>query len=119
MLEEDEGGGEVEEGLIVFEVVFPADEQAAVVAQPGEESFDVPAAHIAAQATAILGGLALASATVRRDGLGAEAFGHPGIQAIAVISLVADELVWRRGHPALGHGVFHQLYFRRASAPCA
>lgn len=115
MLEEDEGGGEVEEGLIVFEVVFPADEQAAVVAQPGEEPFDVPAA----QATAILGGLALASATVRRDDLGAEAFGHPDIQAIAVISLVADELVWRRGHPALGHGVFHQLYFRRASAPCA
>ncbi len=48
MPEQDEGACEVDEGEVVFDVSLPAYEESALIAQPGEESLDFPAALVAA-----------------------------------------------------------------------
>lgn len=42
--DEDDGAGELDEGLEVLDMVFPARHEPTVVIEPSDEAFDVPAA---------------------------------------------------------------------------
>ena len=46
--EEDHEAGELDEAEEVLAVVFPADEDAALPLDPGEEAFDEPTSHVTA-----------------------------------------------------------------------
>jgi len=54
MFEEHAKAGEVDEAEEVFDVVFPAGDQAAAVVHPGKEPLYFPAAAIATQRAAVL-----------------------------------------------------------------
>ena len=60
------------QGEEVVGVPFVSDKQAAEVAEPGKEPFDLPAATVAAQLAAILGGRADPAALVGSDQLDAK-----------------------------------------------
>ena len=62
----------MDEAEVVERMALVADDQAAEVAQPGEEPLDLPAAPVAAQRAAILGLGPLAVAPMRRDHLDAQ-----------------------------------------------
>lgn len=75
----------------VLGLPLPTSDQAALPEQPGEEPFDAPAVAVAAQLPSVLS-LALPSGEVRRDHLDAHCR-QLGVERIAVVGLVADELL--------------------------
>ena len=102
MLEEDESAGQMKKAEVVFDVILPPHHQATVVAEPGEEAFDLPAPGIAAQRPAILRDvLPAAVAPVRGDHFRAVLLHHLVIQPVAVVGLVPDQPFRHVGQEAL------------------
>ena len=67
--EEDDEAGELHEAKEVLRIKLPADKNAALPLNPGEEPFDQPAPGISAKSTTILRGALAAIGSVRRDHL--------------------------------------------------
>jgi len=106
----------MKQGQEVGSVILPASDQAAVVMEPSEQPFDLPASPVAAQPTAILGCGPRARRVVRRDQFQAVAFAQPLIQGIAVVSAVADQSLREVGEETLFEGGFDEFRFMRRSA---
>lgn len=80
MPDEHEHAGEVNESEEVFDLVLPSSYESAIVLQPSEESFDLPATAVASQWTAILS-FPFAVRSIGRDHLDA-VIAHLGIECI-------------------------------------
>jgi hypothetical protein len=65
-LKEDDEAGELHEAKEVLRIKLPADKNAALPLNPGEEPFDQPAHGISAKSATILGGALAAIGSVRR-----------------------------------------------------
>src|ERR1700758_3053060 len=90
MPEQDLHATETNHAEEILDVVLPADYQPTEMMEPCKQSFDSPTSAVAAQRTAILCRRPALS-TMRRDHLNAVALGQVTIQAVAVVSLVADQ----------------------------
>ena len=108
--EHDFDAAEADHGEEVLDVVLPAGDEAAEVVQPGEEPLDLPASPVAAQRATVLGGL-LAVAAMRRNQLDVVALFQFGIQAVAVVGLVADQSRRELIEEAVGEHLFDELAF--------
>ncbi len=92
----------MKEAEVTFRVIFPTDDQAAVVVQPGEESFDAPPFAVAAQRSSILSsGVRAPAFSVRRDHFCSVLGEHLLIQRVAVISFVSHQSLGRISDEAL------------------
>src|SRR6266567_2273924 len=117
MSEQDDSSGQMKKALKVFSVIFITDNQTAEVEQPSKEPLDLPASHVSAQRSPVLG-LHPPIDFVGGDQFGAVIFHQLLIQPIAVISLVANQSLRHLGHDPFFHGFFHQLHFSRRSTFC-
>ena len=98
----------------VFDVVFPASNQAAEVVHPGKESFYLPAPAVTAQLTSIL---RLASApAVGSDQFDAVLGGELFVEPVRVVGFVADEPGREFIQEASGQNFFHKPALGRRSA---
>ncbi len=80
----------MKERKVDFGVPFPANEQAAEVAQPGNGAFDDPASFVASQRPSILQSRPSASGTMRANDF--DSFvAHPQTQPIGVVSPIQDQ----------------------------
>src|SRR3972149_10038962 len=89
MPQEDDEAAELEHAEEIGFVQLPASDQSAEVMQPGEEPFDLPAAAIAAEFSAILGSI-LAVAAIRSDHADAVLAPQLSVERIAVVSRIAN-----------------------------
>jgi hypothetical protein len=99
----------------VLDVVLPADHQPTKMMEPGKQSFDPPTSAVAAQRAAILRRGSTLSA-MGCDHLDAVALGQVAIQAVAVVSLVADQSLREGVEEAVSEDAFDELAFVRRSA---
>ena len=88
---------------------FVARHESTEVLQPGEEAFNLPAAAVAAELSAVLGDVPAVRA-MWRDELD-PALGQLGIQGVAVVSAVADDARWQLPEEPALQGVFDERYF--------
>jgi len=100
----------------VFSMVFPPSNEAPRVVQPGEESLDLPAAAIAAQGAAILGGRVHAAHVVGGNQFDAVVVAQLPIQTFAIVGAVPDHLRGDFREEALLQGGFDEFRFMRRSA---
>ena len=109
----------MDEALEVLGVVFPTDDQAAEVAQPGKESFHLPSALEASEAATVLGfRVGPSTVAMRRNHLGAKAFQQFRVQAITIVGFIANQsLRHLRDQPRLQGGRYEGV-FSRASTFC-
>src|ERR1041385_5468090 len=117
MPQEDDSRAEIEKTLKVFRMIFVAYHQSAEVEEPGEESFDFPAANVAAEAASVLGADA-SVLFIGGDHFGAELLHHLFIQSVTVIGFVANQPFGHVGHEAIFHRWLHQFHFRWRSTLC-
>jgi hypothetical protein len=97
-------------------MIFIPHNQATEVLKPSEEAFDIPSALHPTQRTTILGCGLLPIRTVRSDQLDSAFFAESFVKAIAIVSLVADEVSGTGGSPGLLKRLLNQRYFVRRSA---
>lgn len=97
-------------------MVFIANYQTSEVLKPGEQSFDLPSAPIAAKFSTILGALFTPSFPMRGNHLDATIIQKPLIQSIAVIGLIANNSIRRIWRKAAVDGRLNQLHFMGRSA---
>ena len=88
MPEEDLGTRQLQEAEEVADVIFPAGDEPARVVEPGEEAFDLPAAPVTPQRTAIL--RRAAARAIRGNHLDAVLVAQLGIQQVTIVAAVAD-----------------------------
>ena len=69
--EEDDEAGELHEAKKILRIELPADKNAALPLNPGEEPFDQPAPSISPKSASILRGALATIGSVRRDHLDA------------------------------------------------
>jgi hypothetical protein len=97
-------------------VVLPANDDAAVIMEPSEQTLDFPATTVAPQYAAILCGCSGSPSVVRRDHLHAETLANLRIQWIAVVGAVTDQPLGSFGEKASLDGGFDEFCFMRRSA---
>lgn len=96
-------------------MTFPAGDDATIVMEPREESFDFPAAAHAPERTTILRD-APSTDLVRGDQFDAVAAAEQLIQRIAIVGTVADQSCRERGRETLGERGFDKGGLIRRSA---
>src|SRR5713101_7072098 len=116
MPQEDNEAAELEHAEEVGFVIFPAADQSAEVAKPGEEPLDFPAAAVTAQFATVLGILPAAIVLVRRDEPDAVFLPEALVERIAVVGAVADHSFWFGSRETLLDGGFDEFGFMRRSA---
>ena len=94
-------------------MVLPTDHQATEPVQPSEQSLDVPSLAIATQRTAILCGLASATA-VRRDQFDVVFTLEPLVQPVTVVGPVANQFCRELVEEALAEDFFDELGLQSA-----
>jgi hypothetical protein len=99
----------------VLDVVFPADDKARKVMQPGKESFHSPTPAVTPQRTAILRGFPALPA-MRCDHLDTVAVGQVLVQAVAVVGFVADQPRREGVEEAVPENAVDELALMRRSA---
>jgi len=99
----------------VLDVVLPADDQPTKVMQPGKESFHSPTSAVAPQRATVLRGFPALSA-MGCDHLDAVALGQIAVQAVAVVSFVADQPCREGVEEAVPENAFDELTLMRRSA---
>ena len=101
-------------------MVFPARDQSAEVVKPGKQTFDFPAAAVAAQFASILGGFSRASGVVWRDQVNSVFFLQELIEGITVVGSIADQSL-RFGfcEPLLDGGFDEPGFMRRSAGDAA
>ena len=88
--EEDDEAGELYEAKEVLWIKLPADKNAALPLNPGEEPFDQPAPGISPKSTPILRGALAAIGSVRCDHLNA-VFAQVLIERVTIIGAIAND----------------------------
>src|SRR5580698_11537185 len=116
MPQEDDGAGELDHPEEIVWVVFPANDHAAEIMKPCEQTFHFPATPVATQSTPVLRRRRDAHALVRRDELHAILFQDALVQRIAVVSPVTDHAFREVGKESLVERGFDELCFMRRSA---
>src|SRR5258708_33096354 len=91
MPEQDQHASELDHAEEVGRVIFPAGDHTAVVMQPGEQTLNVPAAAIAAQAASVLGYRLAAVVPVRGNQLDPVPLPEQLIQRVTVVGAVTDQ----------------------------
>ena len=89
----------MDEAEVIERMALVADDQAAEVAQPGEESLHLPAAFVPAQRPAILRLGAFPAAPVRRDHLDPQ-LQERLVERVGIVGAVADEPSGQVGYEA-------------------
>src|ERR1700687_1096130 len=115
MSREDDEAAELEHAEEVGLVIFPAADEWAEVVEPSEEPLDFPAAAIAAQFAAVLGGRPAAIVIVGRDEPDAVFLPQALVQRIAVVGAVANHSFWFGSCETLFDGGCDELRFMRQS----
>src|SRR5215203_109756 len=116
MFEQDQEAGETKKAEVVLGMIFPADNQTAVVIEPGEETFDAPAFAIAAQTPSVLcSGARSAILPVRCNHLGSVLREDFYIEWVAVVGFVVNKCFRRFGQKSFVQGLRDQSYFSRGS----
>ncbi len=100
----------------IFWVTLPADDDAAVVMQPSEQTFDFPPTAIAPQRSPILRERPAADGVVRSNHLHAVVFAQPLVQSVAVVGAVPDQALGEIFDESLLEGGFDELGLMRRSA---
>jgi len=116
MPQEDHSAGELNHPEEVCWVVFPANDDATIVMQPGKQTFDFPPAAVASQRAAILTGPACPGHVVWGDQLHTELLADLRVQGITVVGPVADQPFGSGGEESPGEGDGDELRFMRRSA---
>jgi len=116
MPQEDHSACELNHTEEIFWVIFPANDGATKVMEPGEQAFDFPATPVAAQNPAVLRRCCDAHEFVRRDELYAVSFVDALVEGIAVVSAVADHAFGGFGKESLVKSGFDEPCFMRRSA---
>lgn len=93
MSEEDYSAAEVEESSEVFRMVFPPDDEASEVVEPGKKALDLPSSFVSAQRSAVLSA-ANPIPPVRSNHLGPVLVCELLVERIAIVSFVPDEPLW-------------------------
>jgi hypothetical protein len=106
MPQEDQRTSELNHAEEVGGVSFPSAGKSSEVLQPCEEPFNLPAAHVAAEGSAVLSFPSLAS--VRSDHFDAVQLAKPCVQRVAIVGLVANQSLRDRGDMSLCECVFDQ-----------
>ena len=96
-------------------MVLPADHQPTKVMEPGKKSFHSPTPAVAPQGTAILS-VHPALTVMRCDHLDAIAVSQISVQAVAVVSFVADQPRREGVEEAVPEDAFNELALMRRSA---
>src|SRR5208282_2146470 len=116
MPQEDHRAGELNHPEVVCWVVLPANDDASIVMEPSEQTFDFPAAAVAPQHAAVLGGSACPGGVVRSDQLHTELLPDLRVQGIAVVGPVADQAFGSAGEESPGEGNGDEFRLMRRSA---
>ena len=115
MPEQDSSTGELQHAEKVLDVILPACDEAAGVVEPGEETFDLPAAAGAPQRASILGGRPTAAA-MPGDHLDAVLIAKDSIQGVAVVAAIANQPRREVREEARVEGGRDEVGFMRRSA---
>jgi len=116
MPQEDHSAGKVNHPEEILWVMLPANDDATIVMQPGEQSFDFPAAPIASEDATVLCGLSAARGIVWCDQFNTEALTDFCIERVAVVSAVTDHSLGHFGEEALLDRGSYELGFMWRSA---
>src|SRR5712691_5533595 len=120
MPQKDNDTGELDQADVVLDVVFVTNHQAAEVVEPSEQPLDFPPALEATQGSTVLSfGFGSTAPTMRGDHFSAKTVEHFLVEPIAVIGLIANELLRNIDDKSLFQCLGHQFHFSRASALCA
>ena len=92
-----------------------AHDEAAIIKQPADRSFDPPPAFVSSKGTPVLSGGSFAAPPVGTDEFNAP-FGQPLSQRIAIGGSIIDQSLGTFAQYALLQQRFNELYFRRAGA---
>jgi hypothetical protein len=111
----DDGAGEFEQCAVVVGVPLVASDEAAEVAEPGQESLDLPATFVAPHRPEILSH-DFSIAAIRCDQLEPMDFSEPLVELVAVVRLVADHPRGPPGTRDLPQRFFDERAFRRRGA---
>src|SRR5258707_14047727 len=115
MPQEDDGASELNHPEEIFWVVFPANDGATKIMEPGEQALDFPATPVAAQNAAVLRASGDEHEFVGRNDLHAESFVDALVHRIAVVSAVADHSFGALGWESLVELGLEGLRFMRGS----
>src|SRR5258705_5924883 len=120
MPEENHDAGEMEKSQIIFRVVFITHDQPAEVVEPGEQSLHLPSTLKAAQRSSILSlPLRPTTRSMWRDHFGPELIEYFCVEAVAVVSLIANQSFGNIGDESPLQSLRDQFHFSRASTFCA
>lgn len=106
MPQQDQHTTELDHAEEVSCIALPSRGEPAEVLEPGEQSFDFPAPHVAAKRSAILGFPSFAP--VGSNDFDAVQLAEPPVQWVAVVGLVADQSLGQGGDMSLCERVFDQ-----------
>ena len=106
MPQQDQHAAKLDHAEEVGGVSFPSRSESAEVLQPGEQSFDFPAAKITTQRSAVLSSFSFSS--IGRDHFDAVLVAKPRIERIAVVGLVPDQPLWQTCNMSLHERAFDQ-----------
>src|SRR5579862_4430784 len=116
MPQEDDGGSQVKHCEEIFWVAFPTDHDAAIVMQPGKQTFDFPSTAIAPQNAAVLGESSGASRSVWCNHFDAVVFHQPFIEAITVVGAITNQPLGDVGEESFFQRGFDEFGFMWRSA---
>jgi len=114
MPQQDADASEVKEAEEVLGMALIAGDQTAVVLEPSEEPFDLPAPAIAPQGTTVLGPHS-STRLVGSDQLDPALTPQPLIQAVAVVGAVPDQSLGSAAEEAAVEGGFDERDLMRRS----
>ncbi len=116
MPQEDNSTSELNHPEEILWVVFPANDDATKVMKPREQTLDLPATTVTAQAATVLSCRGHAHKFVRRDELHTVTFLDALVQRIAVVSAVTNHSLGSFPEEALLERRFNEFCFMRRSA---
>jgi hypothetical protein len=97
-------------------MIFVANNQSPEVLKPSEEALDIPSPLQPTQRTTILSDSLLSVGAMRSNQLDCMRFVEFFVEAVTVVSLVADEVFGASWSPGLLKSLLHQRHFVRRSA---
>ena len=115
MPQEDDGGCQLNHPEEIVRVAFPASDDAAKIVKPSKQALDFPSAARAAERPAVLGGDATMR-TMLRNQFDVVVVAEVRIEAVAVVSAVADQPRRELFEEARGEGGVHEGDFMWRSA---
>src|ERR1700692_1134784 len=91
MPQEDHSASKLNHPKEILWVVFPANDDAAIIMEPSKQALDFPATTVAAQESTVLSDGSCPVPAMRCDQFHTEMFAYALIQRIAVVGFIADQ----------------------------